>query len=168
MSPTDQRDIPYYTTSWWATNTQREEKRDVFVVMVFTFPSNLYCLLSPCFPESCRKPIHQWQIVNKFLFLLCLCMQLLPSLIKTHYIDPWISLSFLHSLWERGLRKHLGGSSAVGQGQPTAVVVDFFPCMWFLTLKFQNSRHLIQIRIMEQTASTIINGKLLPAVLSGK
>lgn len=71
-------------------------------------PKQLLCVLRPCFSGSVWASASQWEVANEFVFLLCLHIELLLSILNCHYLNQWVFLlSFcFFTIWqERGVSK---------------------------------------------------------------
>lgn len=62
---------------------------------------HLLHMLRPWFPGTIWTLAHQWQVVNGFLFLLCLHAQPLLPLLKCRCLDVTVVLSSISSMSHR-------------------------------------------------------------------
>lgn len=115
--------------------------------------SRLWCSLCeqrPCLSGSGQTSACLWELVNEFLFSLCLSIRLPLSPLNYHYLSPWVCLPSFYYLfpWETGVSKMPGWCFAIGWGQPTT---GAFQLKWlwsydislhvFLTLSIGFKKH---------------------------
>lgn len=94
--------------------------------------SRLWCSLHvqrPCLSWSAWL----WELVNEFLFLLCLSITLLLSLLNYHYLSPWVfspSFCFLLSHWRWEWTRCWGGVRLLAEANPPQLPSTWMT-LWF-------------------------------------
>lgn len=102
LTQADQKDTQYHTASC---QQQKDRRRNQRMVIMTVSPSNC-CVCLGCFPGTSWTSAFRWELVNKFLTLLCFACRL--HLLNWLYLDPPVFSPSISSLscgtgdWMRG------------------------------------------------------------------